>query len=281
MKKIFIVYLVCIAFCSCEKDDTKKRNDNEKTSCQCFYNTISFDTIQWGNANLNEILGEWIFDAFVDTANCEIITDEDVPEMTLKFLKNSCVSGSMIGAIDYQLNDEQNNTPTNEDSYNQYVFVDGEIIFSHIEPTHVFGSDLNSKIFLSLQDTNKVFVTKDKLFLMSNGVLIFTKNIKNTIDQPLSLYGDWSEIMYGKEISRLTFSDNDTLYYQSGNIVNKSIYSFLTKDTLQIYQLEENEKSICPIIVHNNDCITIKRFYKSDAAVYPPTYKEILLFRVK
>ncbi|MBP5723879.1 MAG: hypothetical protein J6X18_09965 [Bacteroidales bacterium] len=42
-----------------------------------------------------------------------------------------------------------------------------------------------------------------------------------------------------------------------------------------------NEKTSCPIIVHNNDCITIKRFYKSDAAVYPPMYKEILLFRVK
>ena len=281
MKKIFLVYLVCIAFCSCEKDDTNKRNGNEKTSCVCFYNAISFDTIQWGNANLNEILTEWIFDAFVDTAICKIVTAENVPEMTLKFLENSHVSGSMIGGIDYRPNDEQYNTPTNEDIYNQYVFVDGEIIFSNIEPTHVFNSDLNSKIFLSLQDTNKVFVTKDKLFLMSNGVLIFTKNIKNTIDQPLSLYGDWREIMYGKEISRLTFSDNDTLYYQSGNIVNKSIYSFLTKDTLQIYQLEENEKSICPIIVHNNDCITIKRFYKSDAAVYPPTYKEIFLFRVK
>lgn len=281
MKNVGIISFMTILFLIACGEKDEPIAPEKKVSCSCSYNTICIDTIQWGNANLNEILGEWIFDAFVDTANCEIITDEDVPEMTLKFLKNSCVSGSMIGAIDYQLNDEQNNTPTNEDSYNQYVFVDGEIIFSHIEPTHVFGSDLNSKIFLSLQDTNKVFVTKDKLFLMSNGVLIFTKNIKNTIEQPLSLYGDWREIMYGKEISRLTFSDNDTLYYQSGNIVNKSIYSFLTKDTLQIYQLEENEKSICPIIVHNNDCITIKRFYKSDAAVYPPTYKEILLFRIK
>jgi len=226
-------------------------------------------------------LTEWIFDAFVDTANCEIITAENIPEMTLKFLENNHVSGSMIGGIDYRPNDEQYNTPTNEDIYNQYVFVDGEIIFSNIEPTYVFDSNLNSKIFLSLQDTNKVFVTNDTLFLMSNGVLIFTKNKKITIQQPLSLYGDWREIMYGKEVSQLTFSDNDTLYYQSGNIVNKSIYGLLTKDTLQIERLVEHEKSICPIIVHNNDCITIKRFYKSDAAVYPPMYKEILLFRVK
>ncbi len=257
----------------------------QKEECSCSYQNICIDTIQWGKANLESILGEWIFEAVIDTADCEAFTAENMPEMTLEFLENNYVSGNLIEGIYYQPNDEQNPAPIDEDSYNQYTFVDGGIVFSKTILSNVFDPIVYSKI--SLSDTCKVFVTKDKLFLFSSKILVFSKKTNTIVSKPVSLLGTWREIIGGKEVSKLTFSDNDTIYYQSGNTTSKYTYNQITEDTIQIERLNEKEDALytrntnCPIVVHSNDCISIKRFHISDASVYPPMFKEILLFRVK
>ena len=287
MKNVCAISLMTILFlvgCK-EKDESITAEQKNTEKCNCLYQNIRIDTIQWGKANLESILGEWIFEAAIDTADCEAYTAENIPEMTLKFLKNNHVSGNMIEGIYYQPNDEQNPTPIDEDSYNQYTFVDGEIVFSKTILSNAFNPAVYSKI--SLSDTCKVFVTKDKLFLFSNEILAFSKNPHTVVSKPISLLGTWREIIGGQEVAKLTVSDNDTIYYQSGNTTSKYTYNQITEDTIQIERLSEKEdalftrKTNCPIVVHSNDCISIKRFHISDASVFPPMFKEILLFRDK
>lgn len=279
-----ISFLTVLFLIGCGKNE-EPTTQEQKVSFNYSYNPIGIDTIQWGNAELDDVLGEWMFEAVIDVTDCGAIAAENDPEITLKFMENNHVSGNMIEGMYYQPYDKQNPIPIDEDSYNQYRFVDGEIVFSKTIVSNVFDPVVYSKI--SLSDTCKVFVSKDKLFLFSNEILVFSKKTNTVVFQPVSLLGTWREIIGGQEVAKMSFSDNDTIYYQSGTITTKYTYNQLTEDTVQIERLSEKEdalytrKTNCPIVFHSNDCITIKRFYISDANVYPPMFKDILLFRVK
>lgn len=247
----------------CDKNPVQPQN-NEST-CNCVYESLCIDTIKWGNAQLEDILGEWRFDAFVDTADCEIITAPNIPDMTLKFKNDNHVAGNMIGCGYYDPTTPKNEF-NNADSRNQYTFVAGKIRLLNVEMTHVFGQILDPKVWKALMDTCKVFVTNDKLFLLSNGILVFSKIEDTNVEPPISMQGTWREFFYGEEVSLVVF-DDETISWNSTQLP----YHYVSDDTIQIQDLNY------PIVFHSNDCITIKGFSRKDNGAFT----EILFFRVK
>ena len=107
----------------------------------------------------------------------------------------------------------------------------------------------------------------------------------NEVCQKNMLVGNWKEI-YPRYGNLVTFS-NDTMYHNfvMENVIWKSTYQFISKDSIQIARLWWLD-GVAPcttdnkIIFYSSDSILIERYYPSIAAVYPPQFHEIKLVRI-
>lgn len=170
MKKFFLIGLVCLIIGSCGKENPEDP-ENKTFVCECTYENICLDTIQWGNAKLEDILGKWHLNAFVDMADCNITPVLDEPQMTVVYSNNNKISGNTIS----------------NHFEGEFLFDNGKIVFSNIESTEIVEPELGSRFIQALLVANNVFLTSDKLFLKSKDVLVFSKT-KSLQDKTVSLF---------------------------------------------------------------------------------------------
>ncbi len=177
MKKIILIVLVCSVIGSCGKENTvvsetenKKETKEETFICECTYEDICIDTIQWGNAKLEDILGEWNLEAFIDTSHCIVESIDTSSEMTINF------SGDIIDGN------------TGRNTFNgKYQLVDDKILFPNIESTEIVETEQGRRFVQALLQPNNFFATKDCLFLLSKDVLVFS-NKKSLQYKTVSLF---------------------------------------------------------------------------------------------
>lgn len=163
---ILVLFAATLFFYGCEKEnktipekEDEKELNEETFACKCTYKNICLDTIRWGNFKTENILGEWKLEAFVDTILCTVTLMGEKENMNINFQENNLVSGHTIS----------NNFNGN------YSFYEGKIVFSDIITTEIVEPEIGKIFIQSLSQRNDVFITKEKLFLSSHPIIIFSK----------------------------------------------------------------------------------------------------------
>ncbi len=164
MKKIFLIVLVCSIIGSCGKENTvvsenKKETKEETFICECTYENICIDTIQWRNAKLEDILGEWEVEAFIDTVDYTITQVSEKTEMRIFFQKDNVVTGHTVS-----------------NTFNgNFDFEREKIVFSDIEITEIMEPEIGKVLSQALLEENNVFFMKERLIFSSQHIIIFSK----------------------------------------------------------------------------------------------------------
>ena len=155
-----------LGYSGCGKENTKipeneKINETKEETfiCECTYENICFDTIQWGNAKLEDILGEWKMEAFVDTEDYTITQVSGKTEMKISLQKGNVVSGRTVS-----------------NTFNGNYDLEGEkIVFSNIETTEIMEPEIGKVLAQALCEENNVFFMKERLIFSSQHIIIFSK----------------------------------------------------------------------------------------------------------
>ena len=174
---------------------------------------------------------------------------------------------------------------TNEGVQIKYYNFEVQCNFTTVNITHTFANGVLNIIQQSDGDARCICYT-DVSYTISgilqnqvnvvfiNGVQVYCyNNNENRADN--MLVGKWSVVPSYNSIVEIT---ENTFNFIMG-ISETWSYKWISNDSIEIGRPDYTTRN--EIIFHTRDSVTIKGFWLSDAAIYPPEYYDAILTRIK